>query len=113
MSEEYPQPVEIRRQDRDRVVITWADGHVSDFTNHDLRAKCQCAACVDEWSREPILDPTTLPADIYPNEIQVVGTYAIQPNWSDGHTTGIYSFTLLRKLCPCQACASQKAAVAE
>ncbi|MFQ5508317.1 MAG: gamma-butyrobetaine hydroxylase-like domain-containing protein [Leptospirillia bacterium] len=104
MSTDYPQPVEIRRENRDRIVITWSDGHVSDFTNHGLRAGCQCASCVDEWSREPLLDPSTIPADIYADDIQVVGTYAIQPSWSDGHTTGIYSFTLLRSLCPCDVC---------
>ncbi|MFI5304933.1 MAG: hypothetical protein ACHQYP_09090 [Nitrospiria bacterium] len=24
--------------------------------------------------------------------------------WSDGHSTGIYSFDLLRKICPCESC---------
>jgi DUF971 family protein len=104
MSADYPQPVEIRREGRTHIVITWADGHVSRFTNHQLRCGCQCASCVDEWSREPILDPSRVPADIYANEIVPVGTYAIQPSWSDDHTTGIYSFPLLRKLCLCDEC---------
>ncbi len=104
MATGYPQPVEVRRQDGTHIIVTWDDGHVSDFTNHYLRAKCQCAACVDEWTREPILDPSTIPADIHAAEISVVGTYAIQPVWSDGHTTGIFSFELLRRLCPCDTC---------
>jgi prepilin-type processing-associated H-X9-DG protein len=107
--EAYPEPVEIRREGRDRIVVTWADGHVSDLTNHLLRSKCQCASCVDEWTRKPLLDPSKIPADIYANEIQVVGTYAIQPFWSDGHHTGIFSFKLLRGLCPCPACAQGRA----
>ncbi len=104
MTNEYPQPTEIRREGKTHIVVTWADGHISNFTNHGLRAGCQCASCVDEWSREPILDPNSIPADIYADEIQVVGSYAVQPSWSDGHTTGIYSFTLLRRLCPCEEC---------
>lgn len=27
-----------------------------------------------------------------------VGTYALQPNWADGHATGIYSFEYLKKV---------------
>jgi DUF971 family protein len=105
MSAAYPQPVEVRREGRDRIIVTWSDGHVSDFPNRYLRQKCQCAACVDEWTREPLLDPDSIPADVYAQEIQVVGSYAIQPVWTDGHTTGIFSFKLLRDLCPCPACA--------
>ncbi len=28
----------------------------------------------------------------------LVGGYALQPRWADGHSTGIYSFTYLRRL---------------
>jgi len=33
-----------------------------------------------------------------------VGNYAIQILFSDGHTTGIYSFEHLREICPCEQC---------
>ena len=29
---------------------------------------------------------------------QIVGGYAVQPRWADGHDTGLYSFTYLRRL---------------
>jgi DUF971 family protein len=29
---------------------------------------------------------------------EIVGGYALQPRWRDGHGTGIYSFTYLRRL---------------
>jgi DUF971 family protein len=32
--------------------------------------------------------------------LQAVGSYALQPTWSDGHTTGIYTWELLRALDP-------------
>jgi DUF971 family protein len=36
--------------------------------------------------------------DVTINEIKAVGNYAIQPVFSDGHSTGIYSWDLLYKL---------------
>jgi DUF971 family protein len=29
---------------------------------------------------------------------QIVGGYALQPSWGDGHGTGLYTFALLRRL---------------
>ena len=37
-----------------------------------------------------------------------VGNYAVSFTWQDGHNTGIYSFRLLRQLCPCEACGGEK-----
>jgi DUF971 family protein len=37
-----------------------------------------------------------------------VGNYAVSFTWADGHSTGIYSFRLLRELCPCEACGGEK-----
>ena len=37
-----------------------------------------------------------------------VGNYAVSLTWQDGHSTGIYSFRLLRQLCPCEACGGEK-----
>jgi DUF971 family protein len=44
---------------------------------------------------------TTISEDVHPLKIEIIGRYAITIHWSDGHHTGIYSFDLLRKLCPC------------
>ena len=38
------------------------------------------------------------------------GRYAIRFHWSDGHSTGIYTFELLRQLCPCPICAEKSRA---
>jgi DUF971 family protein len=34
-----------------------------------------------------------------------VGNYAIQITFTDGHSTGIYSYDHLRSICPCAECA--------
>ena len=39
--------------------------------------------------------------------IVMVGSYALQPTWDDGHATGIYSWGFLRRLCPPPEAASE------
>ncbi len=85
--------------------IVWADGHDSRYSFELLRNHCPCAVCVDEWTGKRKNLILLLPSDFRPLGINPVGNYAIQPSWSDGHNTGIYSFSSLRELCPCEKCA--------
>jgi DUF971 family protein len=96
-----PQPVEIGRANEHDLRITWQDGHVSVYPARALRLQCPCASCVDEMTGLVRLITNSVPEDVHPLKIDVVGRYAITLHWSDGHHTGIYSFPLLRKLCPC------------
>jgi DUF971 family protein len=41
-------------------------------------------------------------------DLQLVGRYALQPRWADGHETGIYAFEDLRAICPCTQCAGSR-----
>jgi DUF971 family protein len=41
---------------------------------------------------------------VKPASVHPVGRYAIQFNWLDGHTTGIYSWEYLRRVCQCSEC---------
>jgi ATP-binding protein involved in chromosome partitioning len=82
------------------VEIRWADGHQSRYAHRDLRLACPCAMCVDEWTGQPRMDPKLIPSDVRALDIRTVGRYALQFNWSDGHTTGIYAFDKLRGLDP-------------
>ncbi len=91
-------PAEIRQDGPRRLAITWRDGARTVFDVRALRMACACAQCVDEWTGEGRLDPGTIPEDVHPVEIRGVGRYAIQIDWSDGHTTGIYPFERLRRL---------------
>ena len=88
----------------------WADGHESLYEVRRLRLECGCASCIDEWSGELRLDGAAVPEDVRPLRIQPVGRYAIQIDWSDGHTTGIYPFRRLRELCECAACSQAASA---
>ncbi|HSM36447.1 MAG TPA: DUF971 domain-containing protein [Longimicrobiales bacterium] len=93
-------------EDAARLRIAWKDGHVSEFEPRVLRLECRCAGCVEEMTGRTLLDPSAVPADVYPLEVSYVGRYALRFRWSDGHRTGIYPYELLRSLCPCAECGS-------
>lgn len=91
-------PTQIQQRDPRTLSIVWADGVESLLDVRALRLACRCAECVDEWSGEALLAPDRVPPDVAPVGIQSVGRYAIQIDWSDGHSTGIYPFERLRLL---------------
>lgn len=80
------------------VRVHWPDGTESRIPNKKLRASCQCALCVHEYSGEALLDPQSIPDDIEVKGIQPLGNYAVGINWSDGHTSGIFSWDHLREV---------------
>ena len=63
-----------------------------------LRDGCPCADCVEEGTGRKLLDPSTIPQDIHPVGVSAVGNYAVQIDWSDGHSTGIYTWATLRAI---------------
>ena len=101
----FPEPVEVRHErSARRVVVLWDDGHESVFPFDYLRSWCPCASCQGHA-------PTTKYLDLQGQElvhVDGVGNYAVSLTWADGHSTGIYSFRLLRHLCPCEACGGAK-----
>ena len=85
----------------DDVVIEWSDGHTSRYPHRELRIDCACAACIEEMTGRQLLDVLSVPGDIFAVDFIPVGKYAVQFAWSDGHSTGIYPFTMLRQACRC------------
>ncbi|MGZ4965544.1 MAG: DUF971 domain-containing protein [Chthoniobacterales bacterium] len=81
--------------------IQWNDGTESYLSLDLLRRACPCAACGGE---PDVLGNVVRPNVRYTPESfelrgwQLVGGYAIQPQWADGHATGIYSYQYLRRL---------------
>jgi DUF971 family protein len=100
-----PEPVEARHEKAARrLVIVWDDEHVSPFDLDYLRSWCPCAVCQGHA-------PTARFLDRHGEElthIEGVGNYALGLTWADGHSTGIYSFKMLRSLCPCTVCGGEK-----
>jgi DUF971 family protein len=102
-----PQPEEIEKRPDGSLRVRWSDGHEGIYPPDYLRLNCNCAACVHEWSGRRMVMAESIPSDIRPVRLSPVGQYALHIEWSDGHTTGIYPFELLRSLCPCEVCRSE------
>jgi DUF971 family protein len=80
-------------------VIAWGDGKAAVVPSLELRDQCPCAGCIEEGTGKKILDRATLPPDVHPLKVDPVGNYAIQIQWSDGHSSGIYTWGTLRRVC--------------
>jgi DUF971 family protein len=109
-----PKKVRVMISEGKGLEIDWADGHSSAWSFAWLRNACPCATCVDERNQQgrkpgqakpksaellPMYTPPSKPASAH-----AVGRYAIQFNWLDGHSAGIYSFEYLRRHCQCGEC---------
>lgn len=103
------------RIDADRaagtVRLEWADGHRTSYDGVTLRWLCPCAYCRGEAGQPGWLDtnPTLTPEQTRLVDLVLVGTYAVQATWGDGHHTGYHTFALLREQCPCATCARERA----
>lgn len=74
------------------------DGSEKFISPKDLRAECRCAKCIDEFSGEQLLDKATIPENIQPSNIHPMGNYAVSVIWSDGHTSSVYPYEILKNL---------------
>ena len=92
------------------IKIDWKDGHLSEFGIDYLRDKCPCATCTGAHGTPPRQPEAASPFQMYKPALKMlsvepVGNYAIRIHWSDGHSTGLYSWEHLRNICPCAECA--------
>ena len=105
-------PVALSKEEPDRLVIQWSDGHRSIYTWKHLRDNCPCAGCRGEFGQPPdpfrILKPSEIAPrpPLAPVEIAPVGNYAYKIVWNDGHDTGLFTLEYLRQLCQCSECKS-------
>jgi DUF971 family protein len=86
----------------DELAIRWNDEAESYLPLQNLRLACPCAACQGE---PDALGHIERPLVSYDPErsfrlrsYAVIGGYAFQPTWEDGHSTGLYTFSSLRHL---------------
>ena len=92
------EPTQIIEESDSAVSIRWSDETETSYSAPQLRRKCPCAGCVNEWTGEKVLDPSNVSDDLTFSSISIVGRYALNFHFSDGHDTGIFSFTYLREL---------------
>jgi len=87
------------------LAIHWNDATESYLELNFLRRACPCASCGGEPDVlgnvvRPAL--TFTPASFELQGWALVGGYAVQPRWADGHGSGIYSYQYLRRLAAAQ-----------
>ncbi len=105
-----PTPSEITLDQKNNVlVISWADGKTCRYPVSKLRMACPCAECRgghENMGKRG--DPDNLlelqpPRAYQIEQLELVGNYALQPIWDDGHDSGIYTWEYLYRLCPKEA----------
>ena len=77
------------------MILRKADGSEKKIKAFDLRNKCNCALCVDEFSGKKILEQRNVSEDVFPYKIEPKGNYAVAVVWSDGHKSSIYPYDRL------------------
>jgi len=91
------------------LTIVWGDDHQSVYPLEALRMACPCAEC--QGGHENMGKVVDMQVFLQPAEktwrvddIRPVGNYAVQIFWGDGHNSGLYTWELMRGICPCPVC---------
>lgn len=85
----------------EHLALSFKDGEEVFVPLAMLRRACPCANCQgepDALGRVARPHVEHGPRAFELRMIDVVGGYALQLSWADGHATGIYSYDYLRKL---------------
>ncbi len=94
MDTHTPRPTEIKLHQKSRALeIAFADGKTFMLPCEFLRVYSPSAEVRGHGPGQEVLQMGKRTIEI--TAIEPVGTYAIQPRFSDGHNTGIYSWEVL------------------
>jgi len=92
-----PAPTEIKLHQRSRAMeIAFGDGQVFRLPYEFLRVYSPSAEVRGHGPGQEVLQTGKQAVEI--RALEPVGSYAVQPNFSDGHGTGIYSWDYLYDL---------------
>lgn len=95
-------PKQIKIENKKDLKIVFNDNQEIIISLKYLRDECPCAGCKGETillrTYRPAKIPVAHPEMYNVKNIKTVGGYAIQIEWKDGHSTGIYSWEYLLQL---------------
>jgi DUF971 family protein len=92
-----PTPTEIKLHQKSRLLeIAFSDGRVFSFPFEFLRVFSPSAEVRGHGPGQEVLQTGKRSVDIV--SLDPVGSYAVQPTFSDGHATGIFSWDYLYSL---------------
>ncbi len=90
-------PTEVDLDRTHGLTLRWADGTESFFELEELRRNCPCAECRGLREQGQVVGPH--PRSLIPLtavDAELVGGWGLNIEWSDGHSTGIYAWSILR-----------------
>ncbi len=94
-------PVDVQLIGND-LAVKWDDGTEGFIPLETLRRRCPCAGCQGERDVMGRLhkgpERALTEASFQVRRMATVGGYALQPFWADGHSSGLFSYELLREL---------------
>ena len=94
MAESGPAPTEIKLHQKSRLLeIAFADGRTFRLPYEFLRVLSPSAEVRGHGPGQEVLQVGKSQVEI--RALEPVGSYAVQPTYSDGHATGIYSWEYL------------------
>jgi DUF971 family protein len=94
---EKPTPTEIKLHQKSRVLeVSFSDGSRFELSYEFLRVYSPSAEVRGHGPGQEVLQVGKKDVDIL--SLEPVGSYAVQPHFSDGHGTGIYSWEYLYDL---------------
>jgi DUF971 family protein len=97
LTPETPKPKEIKLHQKSRKLeISFSDGHSFEIPYEMLRVYSPSAEVRGHGPGQEVLQSGKKDVEI--TAVEPVGTYGIQPAFSDGHDTGIYSWEYLYDL---------------
>ena len=97
MDQNAPIPTEIKLRQKSRVMeIEFSDGRHFELSFEFLRVYSPSAEVRGHGPGQEVLQ--TGKQDVGIVSLEPVGSYAVQPTFSDGHDTGIYSWDYLYEL---------------
>lgn len=104
---DLPFPTVLKKTPDQQLLIEWSDGLTQSIPFRRLRDQCRCAVCnAQRQKKSPNPSPKgslkiltaaeARPLDVI--KMHPIGNYAYSIHFSDGHSTGIYSYEMLREL---------------
>jgi DUF971 family protein len=103
-------PISITRPRPWLLHIIWPDMEADILLEH-IRADCPCAACQGEeimGQRISFGMKLFMPGMNELTALQAIGNYGVQAFWKDGHSTGIYTWKVLRSIAEKHALAPEE-----
>lgn len=85
----------------EELAIAWSDGTETYLRLETLRRHCPCAMCGGE---PDVMGNVERPTVTYKESsfrlrsYQIIGGYALQPTWDDGHGSGLFPFPYLKRI---------------